>query len=363
MRHRYNSLMKRLARTLYWNTTPSRLRKQAQCSDFTLGNPLRSDPLVKYGLLYYAYITRGCWYWGINIGDYIQSLAARQFLPQVDALVERDSIANWTGDRVRVIMNGWWDIFKGNAVSSKQIDPLYISIHIANPQGVPPETIAHLKCHEPIGCRDHSTMNFLQGHGIDAYFSGCLTLTLGKTYAVPPAERTNTVYFVNFEKNILFNYLKSKMIRSVGLSPPKVRRRLDSIVNMFLPEYAQCRHIYRDHTMPLSLSEEDRFRLADMYLQDYARAKLVITTKIHCALPCAGMGTPVILVMTNPNDARFGGIKELLNHLGVDTSGDVIQHLFMPPGTSGYSLGGSPDIPAIVDALTQRCQMFVNAPG
>jgi hypothetical protein len=137
---------------------------------------------------------------------------------------------------------------------------------------------------------------------------------------------------------------------------------LDSIINVFFPEHAQCRHICRTHRMPLSLSEEDRFRLADLYLRDYARAKLVVTTKIHCALPCAGMGVPVILVVTNPLDIRFGGITQLLNHVGTGTDGKVIQYLFMPPGTSAQSLGGSPDIPAIVGALAEKCQNFVNAP-
>jgi len=132
---------------------------------------------------------------------------------------------------------------------------------------------------------------------------------------------------------------------------------------MFFPDDAQCRHIYRDHSMPLSLSDDQRFTIADQFLRDYARAKLVVTTKIHCALPCAGMGTPVLLMMTNPKDARFGGIKDLLNHLGVDTSGEIIQHLFMPPGTSGYSLGGSPEIPGIASALATRCRDFINAPG
>jgi len=341
---------------------------------------------MKYGLFRYGLIEReGYWVDDINIGDYIQSIAARQFLPQVDTLIERDSIADYQGDRIRVIMNGWWHLYKGNAVPSKQIDPLYVSMHINKPQDVPPEAIEYLKQHGPIGCRDYSTTNFLKERGVDAYFSGCMTLTLGKTYAVPPEERTNNIYYVNFDPNVLVNYVKSKMFGSVGFTPPKVRRRLHSIINMFFPDYAKCRHIYRDHSVslppsekerfrakclriyrsrsvPLPQSEDDLFRIADQYLRDYARAKLVITTKIHCALPCAGMGTPVILMMTNPQDPRFGGIKELLNHMGVDTSGEIIQHLFMPPGTSGYSLGNSPEIPAIVDALSEKCRNFVSAP-
>jgi len=352
--------MKRLARALYWNFTPSKLHQLAQSSDFSLDKSNRSDRSVQYGLLRYAYTTRGYWYWGINIGDYVQSLAARQFLPGVDTLVERDSVADYQGDRVRVILNGWWDIFAGN-IPSKQIDPLYVSVHINNPKYVPPAAIEHMKEHAPIGCRDYSTMNFLKEQGVDAYFSGCLTLTLGKTYAVPPEERTNTIYWVDFDKNILVNYAKSKMIRSVGLTPQTVRRHLDGVVNTLLPDHAQYRHVYRTHRMPLSLSDEDRFRLADLYLRDYARAKLVITTKIHCALPCAGMGVPVILVVTNPNDPRFGGITQLLNHVGTDAEGNVTQQLFRSP--SGSLLGGSPDIATIVGAIAEKCQNFVNASG
>ena len=321
------------------------------------------NPSVKYGLLQYSYIEReGYWCDETNIGDYIQSLAARQFLPQVDAFIERDATAGYQGDRLRVIMNGWWHIYKGNAVPSERIDPLYVSIHINNPQEVPPETIAHYKRHEPIGCRDHTTMNFLKEKGVDAYFSGCMTLTLGKTYAVPPEQRTNTVYYVNFDKNIFVNYLKSKFTVLTSFFPQKVRNRLNEVIKTCVPDFDRCRHIYRDHSVPLSMSPEENFRLADLYLRDYARAKLVLTSKIHCALPCAGMGVPVILMMNNPQDVRFDGIKGLLNHMGVDTSGEIIQHLFHPPESSAALLSGSPDIPAIADALSEKCRDFVNAP-
>ena len=44
------------------------------------------------------------------------------------------------------------------------------------------ETIYHLKQHAPIGCRDFYTVSLLEKYGIPAYYSGCMTLTLGKTY-------------------------------------------------------------------------------------------------------------------------------------------------------------------------------------
>ena len=35
---------------------------------------------------------------------------------------------------------------------------------------------------------------------------------------------------------------------------------------------------------------------ADELLKKYAKAEMVVTSRIHCALPCTGMGTPVIYV-------------------------------------------------------------------
>ena len=370
-----NKWVTKWEKTIWEKYTLSTLRKKLQssenCGSFSFGNPnqhgqdssIQGSP-IKYGLLRYGsvqwenYVLFG----EQNIGDYIQSLAARQFLPQVDTLIDRDAVASYQGDRVRVIMNGWWRKYEGNATTSQEIDPLYVSVHLNEQNNVPPEAIEHFKRYEPIGCRDHSTTEFLQKHGVNAYFSGCLTLTLGKTYAVPPEERTNTIYYVDFDPSIFVNYVKSKWHRSaVSFTPQKIRSRLRDIIKT-VPGYEKCQHICRAHMVPLSLSEEERFRLADMYLRDYARAQLVITSRIHCALPCAGMGVPAILVMPNPRDPRYGGITELLNNFGVDTSGEIIEHLFMPSETSGMALGNSPKIPAIVDALSKKCWDFVNAP-
>ncbi len=41
----------------------------------------------------------------VNIGDYIQSLAAAQFLPHVDGYIDRDNILNLLEGAV--IGNGW----------------------------------------------------------------------------------------------------------------------------------------------------------------------------------------------------------------------------------------------------------------
>ena len=56
--------------------------------------------------------------------------------------------------------------------------------------------IAYLKKHAPIGCRDKFTVQILNEKGIDAYFTGCLTLTLDN-YKVDDALRGDDIYIVD----------------------------------------------------------------------------------------------------------------------------------------------------------------------
>jgi hypothetical protein len=43
-----------------------------------------------------------------NLGDDIQSLAARQYLPRVDAYLDRDRLAEYRGPETTLIGNGWF---------------------------------------------------------------------------------------------------------------------------------------------------------------------------------------------------------------------------------------------------------------
>ena len=46
---------------------------------------------------------------GLNIGDYIQSLAVKQFLSNQDPiLISREALNEYEGEQVKLIMNGWF---------------------------------------------------------------------------------------------------------------------------------------------------------------------------------------------------------------------------------------------------------------
>ena len=79
-------------------------------------------------------------------------------------------------------MNHWWLWSKKHFPPSEFINPLYVSFHLQyelrNDKFFNEKVYKHFKKHEPIGCRDIGTAEYLCSKGIDAYFSGCLTLTL-----------------------------------------------------------------------------------------------------------------------------------------------------------------------------------------
>ena len=149
---------------------------------------------MKYGLMTYDENKRT-----FNIGDYIQSLAAKQFLPKVDNFINREKLAEYQGDDIKLIMNGWFTHNTTKWVPVDKIHPLLISFHVNNtaaPNMLNERGINFLKRHQPIGCRDNFTVKQLQAKGIEAYFSGCMTLTLD-SYKVDDSERGEDIYIVD----------------------------------------------------------------------------------------------------------------------------------------------------------------------
>lgn len=232
----------------------------------------------------------------VNLGDYIQSLAAMQFLPKKGLnLVDRDRLSEYNKSKVKVIMNGWYFINKKNYVASDKINPLYVSFHINNGEDLVPEMIDYLKKYEPIGCRDYQTKRLLDKNGINAYFSGCLTTTLDIDYKAPESERTNEIIFCDYKMGTC----------------PKADNYLKSLKN-----YDFSKAEFVTHTFNKNSTHEERFAEAKRLLNKYARAKLVVTSRIHCALPCLALGTPVILIKKNYDFWRFDGLYSLLNTIG-----------------------------------------------
>ena len=90
---------------------------------------------MKYGLFKYDYIGYGEYMpQTVNIGDYIQSLAASQYIGKIDYYVDRDSMADEKRE-MKLITNGWFYINKEKHSVPENLTILPISIHINNRGG------------------------------------------------------------------------------------------------------------------------------------------------------------------------------------------------------------------------------------
>ncbi len=257
-----------------------------------------------YGLLVYDYYSKGnVNEYTDNIGDYIQSLAALQFLPKncFPFLVDRDSIRFYHGPKIKLIISGFFGLSLGNIKISEQINPLFISYHINDDQFKNFRDIfTNLKKFQPIGCRDLSTQKKLEREGIEAYFSGCLTTTLDIDYAAKDSERTDEIIFIDYkigEYSQADNFLLS------------------------LKAYNFSKIIKITHHFNITYGHLDRFKIAKSLLNRYARAKLVVSTRVHGALPCLALRTPVIFINYSYDYNRFPGLYELLNTVGKNAEG------------------------------------------
>lgn len=291
-----------------------------------------------------------------NIGDYVQAIAAQQFSPNA-TFVQREHLKDYDGEPVRMIMNGWFMIHPEQFPPSEKIKPLYISFHM-NPTNAAAMLanggLEHLKKHEPIGCRDNGTVAILRTAGIEAYFSGCLTLTLGKTYKLPDGAMRHGIYFVDpaFDIHGGKFYWASLLFKSIGtiLTKPflllRISRKIVKISwiehweeistlkrwlytldfyrlysKWFGDDVLDAAEFVEQHVrQDLFKNEEAKFELADSMLKKYQSAELVVTGRIHAALPCTGMGTPVVFTNlerqnsgTSANIGRLNGLLEFFN--------------------------------------------------
>lgn len=197
-----------------------------------------------------------------NIGDEIQSLAVAQHIDQEFGFVERDYLSGYDGDPCVVVMNGWFTHNPQNWPPSPNITPIFFGFHII------PKVAEELAKHKdyfrrfaPIGCRDQATADVVKSWGVDAYVSGCATMTF-PTRTVEPASPK--VYLVD-EKRRYFRGTERRRAIKVG------------------------------HKVARYLSAATRFEYARDLLNFYREnAGLVVTTRIHCAIPCAALGIPAI---------------------------------------------------------------------
>ena len=272
-----------------------------------------------------------------NIGDDVQSYAAKRFLPTVDYVIDREALDTFDshGEVVKAIMNGWYMYSKFNWPPASVIDPLWVAMHISENdyfgigerflEGIGGDYLRH---YAPIGARDVSTLEMLERNHIPAYLSGCLTLTIPQFDNV---EKTNEVLLVDLDEK------SEAIVRK--MYPAENFQSVTHNVNA--EEYS-------------ALSAEDRLRRVEKLLRRYQGAKCVITSRLHCALPCLALQTPVFLIYKDEYAPRIQSFLSLLHYSNIGNLGEKLQEFCVE-----NPIENKKDYLSIRDSLTKLCRDFI----
>jgi len=326
----------------------------------------------------------------INLGDYIQALAAAQFYPHIDGFVEREEIRDYIEEPCRMIMNGWYQSDPYQWPPSDKIDPLFVSVNFSRTAKwklLDKKGLEYLKKHEPIGCRDLTTQDTLLKRNIDADFSACLTLTFCHKYAT--SENDGQVYFVDpfFEtkkdvKSKLQNtaYLMSHLgaIQTIAKKYPDGISGTDKLLKIasFHREYSK---VFTEDTLLNAnyiclmspkwkkdyCTNEELLGAAEQFVRSMGKAALVVTSRIQCALPCLSLETPVIFTELHrpPTDSScyFSGLQELFTTMEWDHDHFITDFSLNGKISATDNLPKNKDLwQPLAQKLIKRCLDWVN---
>lgn len=269
---------------------------------------------MKYGLIVYKETT--------NIGDDIQCYAAASLLPQVDVVIDREHLDEFKSEEpVMAIMNGWFLHKKWNWPPANDLRPLFVAFHYAEyrvaqyyGEYIKTEFLKgpgkdYLKAWEPIGCRDLNTVKLLENLGIKSYFSGCLTLTLPQM----PRKAEDSEYICLVDLDVKATEKFSEKAKKENINV----KIMTHLISQYKPD----------------TTWEYRSKKVEELLTVYQNAKCVVTSRLHCALPCLALGVPVILVRKDLDNIRFQPYVEWLHTLTLEDArkGNIPCSLSSPP--------------------------------
>lgn len=222
-----------------------------------------------------------------NLGDDVQTLAVSRLVPHVDGYVSREAL-DQVDTPCTVPMNGYF-MNTRHWPPSALVRPVFYAFHLAaEARGwlCSAPSLDYLRLWQPIGCRDRGTQALLSAHGIEAYYSRCLSLTLPRREREP---ENGEVFLVGLTSAARQAVPKSLRHGAVCVDQARVR-------------------------LPVSKGGLKRELAAELLDQYQKRARLVITSKIHCAMPCIAMGIPVVFLYDTErrDDYRVQLIEELV---------------------------------------------------
>lgn len=256
-----------------------------------------------------------------NVGDDFQSLAAALHLPEpASFFIEREKVQEWSREvPATLIMNGWFSYSTQSWPPAPSINPIFVGFHVTERfKPAVAQHVEYMKRYAPIGARDAATTAFLQSLGVAAETTHCLTLTFPTRAHSPKAGK---VFIVDAEEIAIPRELRAGAVKMTHVMPP----------------------LNHDVTLPF----------ARQLLQKYRdEARLVITTRLHAALPCIAMGIPVVF-FGDPADGR----TSIVNDVGGKIYNARLHRKSLMRGTPGAMLEKVDWEPAAIDVTQKKAQL------
>jgi hypothetical protein len=232
-----------------------------------------------------------------NLGDHIQIISGLNLLSRAGIeptrLIDRDDeIQSAPGldeadGPVGILLNGWFKTNRAEWPPHPKLAPIIYGFHIRLfqcPELISDASIDFFRQHQPIGCRDVYTGNLLRSKGVDAFTSNCLSLTLPRRINDPA---TQTGVFVVSRDERLKEYLPA------SIEP-----------YTFVSHYSGSNDFAANMIQAQGLIESYR-----------SRAKLIVTTLLHCALPAIAMGIPVVVFYPINTETAHASDRERFSSL------------------------------------------------
>lgn len=306
-----------------------------------------------------------------NVGDDIQAVAASHHMPAVGGLVLKEQISAYAGPAGKIILNGWFMHDTAGWPPPERLQTLITSFHISPPaarQMLAGEGLKYMRARAPIGCRDLYTMRTLESFGVPAFLSGCLTLTLDRSRFVAPSAKREGVFVVDLlykrDDRLRRSSLPRRLANLLAGNYVRLRARKRNILERLVGKARMPDVQLRRHSIFMAHDDHnERRKIAEELLREYANAELVVTSRIHCALPCLAFGTPVIFVDAeldaSAERARVDSILELFHVVKVSDGNEVIIPDSLRNGCFGLS--NKPDYIRFREDLIRQVRGFFNA--
>lgn len=225
----------------------------------------------------------------MNLGDDMQLLAVENFYRNMNidykdvVRIEFSDLYTWDGEELIVPISFPLISYSSSmhiTCFSEKIRPVFLSLSILA-STLDDSDVAYLKRFAPVGCRDSHTVNTMKKYNIDAYLYGCITLTFPRKRK--PDEKKEQIFCVDISEK-----LSAKI-------PSEIKKDCVSITNM-------C------YVKDLDKASEEKER--EIYNMLIDQAKMVITARMHVALPCMAAGIPVVFAK-DLFSFRFSGIDRI----------------------------------------------------